>query len=100
MGRMRGKVAIVTGATGGIGEATARRFVAEGARVVLTDLDGDALGRLAGALGDAAAWVAGDVTDGGTAAACVKVATERFGGVDVLFANAGTEGKVAPLVLQ
>jgi len=74
MGRMDGKVAIITGATGGIGSATARRFAAEG--------------------------VAGDATDAGTAAACVARATERYGGLDTLFANAGIEGKVAPLAAQ
>jgi NAD(P)-dependent dehydrogenase (short-subunit alcohol dehydrogenase family) len=100
MDRLNGKVALITGAGGGIGAATARAFVAEGARVVLTDLDGEPLRALAAALGDAAVAVPGDVTDPATAPAAVAEAVARFGGLDVLFANAGTEGKVAPLAHQ
>jgi NAD(P)-dependent dehydrogenase (short-subunit alcohol dehydrogenase family) len=98
MGRMSGKVALVTGAAGGIGRATARRFVEEGATVWLTDLDGGVLSDVAASLGAAVCgWSAGDVSDERTALAAVDGCVARFGGVDVLFANAGTEGRVGPL---
>lgn len=100
MSRLEGKVAIVTGAAGGIGRATAARFVAEGARVVITDLDGDALAVAANEFGEKVAWVAGDVADPSTAQQAVGTALAKFGGLHVLFANAGTEGLVAPLVEQ
>lgn len=100
MQRLADKIAIITGAAGGIGRATAELFVAEGARVVLTDVDADALGAVARPLGRAAVCVAGDVADADTAQRAVAAATEQFGGLHVLFANAGTEGRVAPLVEQ
>lgn len=100
MQRLTGKVAIVTGAAGGIGGAAAKLFVAEGARVVLTDRDGDRLAENARALGASACAVAGDVAEPGTAERVVAAAKDRFGGLHVLFANAGTEGRVAPLVEQ
>jgi NAD(P)-dependent dehydrogenase (short-subunit alcohol dehydrogenase family) len=79
---------------------TARRFVAEGARVVLADLDGDALAALADELGGDAHAVAvpGDVTDGAHVASAVRTAVERFGGLDIAFANAGIFGEVANIV--
>jgi NAD(P)-dependent dehydrogenase (short-subunit alcohol dehydrogenase family) len=98
--RLAGKVALVTGAAGGIGRATAERFVAEGARVVLTDRDADALEASAAQLGPAAVCVAGDVADPTTAERAVAAASEHFGALHVLFANAGIEGRVAPLVEQ
>lgn len=100
MSRLEDRVAIVTGAAGGIGRATAARFVAEGACVVMTDHDGDALAIAANELGSAAACVVGDVADPATAERAVTTAVTRFGGLHVLFANAGTEGRVAPLVEQ
>lgn len=98
--RLTGKVAIITGATGCIGRATAALFVAHGARVVLTDLDGAALAAAAEPFGAAAVWVAGDVADPTTAEHAVAAARRHFGALHVLFANAGTEGRVAPLVEQ
>jgi NAD(P)-dependent dehydrogenase (short-subunit alcohol dehydrogenase family) len=89
---------VITGATGGIGEATATRFVAEGARVVLVDLDEGKLRTLAEGLGPSkAAFVAGDVSDPAVLERAVALAESRFGGLDVMFANAGIEGKVLPL---
>jgi NAD(P)-dependent dehydrogenase (short-subunit alcohol dehydrogenase family) len=98
MGRLEDKAAVITGAAGSIGAATARRFVAEGARVVLADLDGDALDALARELGDAALAVPGDVTVGADVARAVRTAVERSGGLDIAFANAGIFGEVANIV--
>lgn len=100
MARLAGKVAIITGGSGGIGRAAARRFVDEGARVLLVDVDGEALERAAAELGEAAACCLADVTDEAATEAYVRAAVEHFGGVDVLLANAGIEGTVAPIVEQ
>lgn len=99
MGRLDGKVAVITGAAGSIGAAAARRFVAEGARVVLADLDRPALDALAAELGgDAHALArATDVTDAAQVAAAVRAAVDAFGGLDVAFANAGVFGAIAPV---
>jgi 3-oxoacyl-[acyl-carrier protein] reductase len=85
-----GKVAIVTGGSGGIGLACARAFIAEGARVVLGDLHADATTTAAAALGaDVAAAVAADVAQPDDAQRLVDTALERFGRLDVLVASAG-----------
>jgi NAD(P)-dependent dehydrogenase (short-subunit alcohol dehydrogenase family) len=100
MSRLEGKVAIITGAAGGIGRATTARFVAEGARVLMTDREMDPLASSAAAFGDAVAWVAADVTEPNAAERVVTAALAKFGALHVLFANAGTEGRVAPLLEQ
>jgi NAD(P)-dependent dehydrogenase (short-subunit alcohol dehydrogenase family) len=98
MGRLDGKIALITGAAGSIGSATARTFAGEGARLVLADADAEALAALAGELGpDACSAVACDVTDSAQVRAAVATATERFGALDVAFANAGVFGAVAPI---
>jgi NAD(P)-dependent dehydrogenase (short-subunit alcohol dehydrogenase family) len=89
MSRLAGKVALVTGGASGIGRAAARRFVAEGARVVVGDLNEDQLGALAGELGEAVAVQRTDVTVEADVEALAALAVERFGGLDVAFANAG-----------
>ena len=89
MGRFDGKVAAVTGGASGIGEATVRRFVAEGARVAFCDRDGERGQRLAAELGARVAFTQADV---GTEAAClafVNGAAECFGRLDILINNAG-----------
>jgi NAD(P)-dependent dehydrogenase (short-subunit alcohol dehydrogenase family) len=88
----------VTGAAGGIGFATAKLFVERGAKVMLVDRDGERLAALASELGDSAAWFAADVSSTESAEAYVAETVKRFGGLDVLHANAGTEGKVAPIM--
>jgi NAD(P)-dependent dehydrogenase (short-subunit alcohol dehydrogenase family) len=100
MGRLDDKVAVITGAAGSIGAATARRFVAEGARVVLADLDERPLQQLAQELGgdDRARAIRTDAADSAQVAAAVQQATDAFGGLDVAFANAGIFGEVAPIV--
>ncbi|MFZ8890623.1 MAG: SDR family NAD(P)-dependent oxidoreductase [Pseudomonadales bacterium] len=100
MGKLQDKVAIITGGSGGIGEAVAKRYLAEGAKVMLVDLDGEALATVAARLGDDVAVYAGDITTPEANAAMVTLATERFGGVDIFLANAGIEGTVAPLTTQ
>ena len=97
MERLRDKVAVISGGAGSIGAATARLFVAEGARVVVSDVDGEALDRVAAELGDAAAPCMADVTDTAQVRAAVALAVERFGGLDVAFANAGIFGAIAPV---
>lgn len=99
MGRLDHKTAFITGAAGSIGAATARRFVAEGARVGLSDLDVAALDALAAELGgpDHALALPADVTDSAAVRDAVAQTAERFGGLDVAFANAGIFGAVAPI---
>jgi len=96
MGRLDQKVALVTGAGSGMGAQTARRFVGEGARVMLADVSVDPTNALAVELGDAASAVALDVTDEDAWAAVVAATVDAFGGVDVLVNCAGITG-MSPL---
>ena len=90
MGRLDGKVAIVTGAARGQGEAEARRFVAEGAKVLLTDVLDDEGEAVAADLGEPAAYRHLDVTVGGRVGAPRSQDCEaRFGPVTILVNNAG-----------
>ena len=99
MQRLKDKVAIITGGAGGIGVATAKRFVAEGARVVLVDLQQKALETAMAAIGsDAVSAVTADVSNEDQVHAYVQTTLDRHGRLDVLFSNAGTEGAVAPIV--
>jgi len=87
--RLADKVAFITGGAGSIGLATARLFLAEGARVVVSDVvapaDSEAL------------FVEADVTDSGAVARAVRTCVDEFGGLDIAFANAGVFGAVAPV---
>lgn len=87
-GQLEGKVAIITGAARGQGEAEARLFVAEGAKVVLTDLSAEGA-RLAEQLGDRAIFVEHDVSDGDAWDDVVRKGIAAFGRIDVLVNNAG-----------
>ena len=98
MARLEGKVAVITGATGGIGSAAARLFADEGARVALVDLDEDALQEVARSIGeDKASYTVADVTQPEQTQAYIDAAVERWGGIDVLLANAGIEGTLSPI---
>ncbi|CAN6275574.1 unnamed protein product [Urochloa humidicola] len=91
--KLEGKVAVITGGASGIGACTARLFVQHGARVVVADIQDDLGGRLAAELGpDAASYVHCDVTSERDVAAAVDHAVSRFGGLDVMFNNAGIGG--------
>lgn len=100
MGILQDKVAIVTGASSGIGRATAELFAAEGALVVVSARRKEALEKLVGRItanrGTAAA-LAGDIRHEETAESLVLLATERFGGLDIAFNNAGTLGEMGPV---
>jgi NAD(P)-dependent dehydrogenase (short-subunit alcohol dehydrogenase family) len=89
MGRLDGKVALITGAAGGMGREAARLFASEGARVVLADVTEDAGQEAAEEIGDSAAFVRVDVSNGADVEAMVRFAVDRFGGLHVLYNNAG-----------
>lgn len=89
MGRLDGKVALITGAARGQGEASARLFTAEGARVVLGDILDDLGKAVATSLGDAAIYLHHDVSQEDSWASFVATGSDRFGRIDVLMNNAG-----------
>jgi 3(or 17)beta-hydroxysteroid dehydrogenase len=89
MGRVDGKVAIVTGAASGLGAADARRLVAEGANVVLTDVNAEGGETLASELGDAAKFIRHDVADENNWQEVIAATLAAFGQLDVLVNNAG-----------
>lgn len=95
--RLAGKSVVVTGAASGIGEAFARRFVAEGARCVLADLQDDKGRAIAAELGEAAVFLHVDVTNEDEVSAAVELACERFGTLDAMVNNAGILGAVGPV---
>ncbi|NWK96243.1 3-oxoacyl-ACP reductase [Sphingobium lactosutens] len=87
--RFAGKVAIVTGGASGIGRALVQRLHAEGGSVMIADLDEAQGSGLAAELGERAAFCRIDVTDGDALAALAQETADRFGGIDLLFNNAG-----------
>ncbi len=90
--RLAGKRAVITGAASGIGEATARLFIAEGASVVLADLDRQRGERLARELGERCRFVAADVAREGDIEQAIGTCVADFGSLDCLFNNAGNPG--------
>jgi len=89
MGLLDGKAAIVTGSARGIGRATAEMFVAEGAKVLINDLDADVAEQASGEINGETAVFAGDLTKEGAADDLVKAANDAFGAVDICVNNAG-----------
>ena len=96
--RLNGKVAIVTGAGGGFGEGIAKRYAAEGAKVAVLDLRGDAAERVAAEIGESAIAIAADVGSAADVAAAVARTTEAFGTPHILVNNAGTTHRNQPLM--
>lgn len=96
--RLANKVAIVTGAGGGFGEGIARRYAAEGARVAVVDLRGDAAERVAREIGGSAIGLQADVGSGEDVARVVRETAERLGTPDILVNNAGTTHKNGPIL--
>lgn len=86
---LAGKVAIVTGGAGGIGSVTAKRLVDEGAMVVIADVDTEQGSQVAASIGDAAAFKETDVSDADQVQRLVDFTVDRFGGLDLMFNNAG-----------
>ncbi len=89
MSKLNNKVAVITGGSSGIGLATARRFIAEGARVVITGRNQETLDTAVAELGDRATGIRGDVANLGDLDRLFAQLQKQFGRVDMLFANAG-----------
>ena len=96
-GRLEGKVAIVTGGASGMGLGTVRRFVAEGAKVVVADLNSAKGDEVVTELGDRVRFARTDVSVEDDVAALVDLAVDAFGGLDVMFNNAGIGGAFGPI---
>jgi NAD(P)-dependent dehydrogenase (short-subunit alcohol dehydrogenase family) len=95
--RLKGKVALITGGASGIGAAAVERFVAEGCRVVIADIQRGPGEAFAARFGEAAVFTACDVTREEQVAAAVDLSVDRFGQLDVMFNNAGIVGAVGPI---
>ena len=99
MDRLKNKVALITGGTGGIGKATARRFLKEGAKVFLVDLKKEDLEQVMEELGnDHLGYFAADVSLSQEVKAYARACEEKFGKIDVFFNNAGIEGKFLSII--
>lgn len=96
MARLKDKVAMISGSTGGIGSSTARRFLDEGARIMLVGRSADKLADLVSQLdgGNRVQSFVAEAHDEAAVRESVAATIDAFGGLDILFANAGTEGKM------
>jgi NAD(P)-dependent dehydrogenase (short-subunit alcohol dehydrogenase family) len=97
MGRLEGKVAVITGATGGIGEASVNIFAAEGARVIAADVEDERGRRIEKGLNERVIYHHTDVSKEEDVRDVVKAAVENWGRLDVMFNNAGIVGAVGPI---
>lgn len=95
--RLDGQVAVVTGGASGIGAGTVHRLVADGARVVVADIQGAAAAKVAAEHGVRCRSIATDVTSEAAVAAAVDLAVAEFGQLDLMFANAGVFGAYGPI---
>jgi len=95
---MKGKVAIITGGAGGIGAATAKKFLDEGAKVMLVDLDEENLQRVSNELdSENVSYCEADVSKTADTLGYIDQTIKTFGQIDILFSNAGIEGTVSPI---
>ncbi len=97
MGRLEGKVAVVTGGASGIGEGTVRLFASEGAKVVIADIQDSRGEKLAEELGTATAYFRTDVSQEGEIAGAIDYAVQKFGRLDAMYNNAGFGGVSGPI---
>lgn len=97
MGKLDGKVAVITGGASGIGHAAVRLFVEEGCRVVIADVQDDKGARLAQDLGQAVSYVHADVSQEAHVSGAIAHGVSRFGRLDCLFNNAGAGGVSGPI---
>jgi len=97
LAKLEGKVALITGASAGIGEASARLFVKEGAAVVIADIDEEAGKRVAEELGSKAMYARTDVTSEADIRSVIDLTVARFGRLDCMFNNAGAPGPFCPI---
>ncbi len=102
MGRLQNKVAVITGGASGMGRATVLRFLAEGAKVVIADFNAatgeDTVAEAArGGYGDAVRFIRTDVAKEADIEAMIRCARDAFGGLDIVFNNAGVGGAIGPL---
>ena len=97
MGKLDGKVAVITGGASGIGKASARLFIEQGARLVIADIEDDRGKRLAKELGANAVYLHADVSQEADVKTAIDLASEKFGHLDCMFNNAGTGGVMGPI---
>ena len=97
MGRLEGKVAVITGGASGIGEGTVRLFAGEGAKVVIADIQEARGEKLAEELGTNSAFARTDVSQEGDVAAAVDLAVRKWGRLDCMYNNAGFGGVSGPI---
>lgn len=97
---LSGKVAVITGGAAGIGAATARQFLAEGARVVIADIDRDRGNALAAECGPDLTFTYTDVSQRSDVEELVRVAVDTYGSLDIMFNNAGISGQMRPDLLE
>jgi NAD(P)-dependent dehydrogenase (short-subunit alcohol dehydrogenase family) len=97
VGKLEGLTAVITGAASGIGEATTRLFVQEGARVVMADVEVERGARIAAELGSQCRFLPTDVSREGAVDAAVALAVADFGGLDCMFNNAGNPGSAGAI---
>lgn len=97
MGRLQDKVCLVTGGAGSLGAATAKLFLAEGAKVMLADIEEAGLQRIKAALGGDLETMVCDVAQAASVQNVVDAVARRWGAIDVLFSNAGNFGAAAPI---